>query len=94
VFRPGQSEYSQILKEFSDKVLASNFSDPVYKVQAATYLIDAGYIDYGLNELEKIHKSDPRELPTLEFLAMANKMPPLAVPSSLVIQSPVTCTAL
>jgi tetratricopeptide (TPR) repeat protein len=73
VFRPGQSEYSQILKEFSDKVLASNFSDPVYKVQAATYLIDAGYIDYGLNELEKIHKSDPRELPTLEFLAMANK---------------------
>ena len=73
VFRPGQSEYSQILKEFSDKILASNFSDPVYKVQAATYLIDAGYIDYGLNELEKIHKSDPRELPTLEFLAMANK---------------------
>jgi tetratricopeptide (TPR) repeat protein len=73
VFRPGQSEYSQILKEFSDQVLASNFSDPVHKVQAATYLIDAGYIDYGMNELEKIHKSDPRDLPTLEFLAMANK---------------------
>ena len=73
VFRPGQSEYSQILKEFSDQVLASNFSDPVYKIQAATYLIDAGYIDYGMSELEKIHKSDPRDLPTLEFLAMANK---------------------
>jgi O-antigen ligase len=73
VFRPGQSEYSQILKDFSDQVLASNFSDPVHKVQAATYLIDAGYIDYGMNELEKIHKSDPRDLPTLEFLAMANK---------------------
>jgi tetratricopeptide (TPR) repeat protein len=73
VFRPGQSEYSQILKEFSDQVLASNFSDPVYKIQAATYLIDAGYTDYGMSELEKIHKSDPRDLPTLEFLAMANK---------------------
>jgi O-antigen ligase len=73
VFNPQNSENATILKEYSDKVYSSVFSDPMYKLMAATYLIDSGFQEDGLGKLSDLNREDPRNLDVLTFLAVASE---------------------
>lgn len=73
LYNPSMPELAAPLKEKSDQVINSNFSDPLYKLTAATYLIDAGFTEYGMGILENLNKNNPRDLDVLRFLATANQ---------------------
>ena len=73
LYNPSVPELAAPLKEKSDQVINSKFSDPIYKLTAATYLIDAGFTEYGMGILENQNRNNPRDLDVLRFLATANQ---------------------
>jgi hypothetical protein len=73
VFNPQNSENAPILKEYADQVYNSVFTDPMYKLMAATYLIDSGFREDGLGKLRELNEEDPRNLDVLTFLAVASE---------------------
>ena len=73
LYNPQNQQYSSILKEFSNKILKSTFADPFYKLTTATYLIDSGYTQDGMRELEDLNAQDPRNLDVLMYLAVASE---------------------
>lgn len=72
-FNPQDPKLAPVLRDFSDKVYNSDFSDPFYKLVTSTYLIDTGYIEIGLSRLNELNRRDPRNLDVLLYLAVANK---------------------
>jgi uncharacterized membrane protein YhaH (DUF805 family) len=73
LYNPQNQQYSSILNEFSNKILKSTFADPFYKLTTATYLIDSGYTQDGMRELEDLNAQDPRNLDVLMYLAVASE---------------------
>jgi O-antigen ligase len=52
------------------KIINTTLIDPTYAMSAAMDLIQAGFIDEGVREIEKIHTKDPRNLDAINVLAL------------------------
>jgi len=52
------------------KIINTTLIDPTYAMSAAMDLIQAGFIDEGVREIEKIHTMDPRNLDAINVLAL------------------------
>jgi tetratricopeptide (TPR) repeat protein len=57
-------------KELQFKVINTPLNDPSYKLFAASRLIQSGFVNEGLGEVNKIYLQDPRNLDTLMLLAL------------------------
>jgi tetratricopeptide (TPR) repeat protein len=68
-----------IYKDLQLKGINSNLIDLGFSVKLAQNLVQAGFIEDGLLALEKLHKSDPRNLDVINALALSyeayNKIP-------------------
>jgi O-antigen ligase len=56
-------------KELQLKVINTQLNDPTYKLFAVSRLLQNGFVDEGLLEIEKIYDENPRNLDTLSLLA-------------------------
>jgi tetratricopeptide (TPR) repeat protein len=52
------------------KVINTPLNDPIYKLYAASRLIQSGFVNEGLVEVKKINLKDPRNLDALLLLAL------------------------
>jgi len=68
-----------IFKDLQIKAANTLLNDPQYSLNCGMYLIQNGFIDDGLNIVKKIHAQDPRNLDTINALALTyeslNKIP-------------------
>jgi len=58
-------------KELQLGVIDTPLIDPTYKLVAASNLLQSGFVDEGLREANKIYEENPRNLDTLNLLALA-----------------------
>lgn len=59
-----------VFKNQQIKIVNTKLIDPTYAMSAGMDLIQAGFIDEGLLEIEKIHTKDPRNLDAVNILAL------------------------
>jgi tetratricopeptide (TPR) repeat protein len=52
------------------KAINTPLNDPSYKLFSASNLVQAGFVDEGLQESQKLYKENPRNLDTLLFLSL------------------------
>jgi O-antigen ligase len=57
-------------KELQLKALNTPLNDPTYKLVAASQLLQSGFVSEGLREVDKIYEENPRNLDTLNLLAL------------------------
>jgi O-antigen ligase len=57
------------IRKISQSLIASNFTDPYYKLAAANYLLTIGDTSEGLNALNNLVEKDPRNTQALSSLA-------------------------
>jgi len=57
-------------KELQLKAIDTALNDPIYKLYAASRLIQSGFVNEGLVEVKKINLEDPRNLDALLLLAL------------------------
>ena len=72
-FNPSDSNSKGEFKVRADKAFNAPFQDENYKVQIAGYLITSGFVQEGMQKLESINKSDPKNLDCLLQLAYFNE---------------------
>ena len=63
------SQIKSIYKDLNTNAINTPLIDPFYSLTAAMNLVQAGFINEGLTEVEKISRNDPRNLDALNSLA-------------------------
>jgi tetratricopeptide (TPR) repeat protein len=64
------TQVKSIYKELNIKAINTPLIDPVYSLNAAMNLVQAGFVKEGLAKVEKISRDDPRNLDALNSLAV------------------------
>ena len=72
-FNPGNPANQVPLQEAALKTINGKLTDPSYKYNAAGMLYSVGYVQESLTELDKLKKSDPRNLDILNMLSEINE---------------------
>jgi hypothetical protein len=67
-FNPQSQTNAAPLKEYANKTINTPLVEPYYKFTSASYLINTGFVQEGMDELRKLHNSDPRDLDVLRSL--------------------------
>jgi len=57
-------------RDLQIKAINTPLNDPSYKLFSASNLVQAGFVDEGLQEAQKLYKENPRNLDTLLFLSL------------------------
>ncbi len=70
VFNLQDSTSRAYYKELQLKVLNTPLNDPTYKLVAASRLLQSGFVDEGLREMDNLYVENPRNLDTLNLLAL------------------------
>jgi tetratricopeptide (TPR) repeat protein len=55
----------------SEKIINNPLADPYYKFKVALNLIDAGYLDKGIDIVKSLSEDDPRQIDYLKVLVRA-----------------------
>jgi O-antigen ligase len=69
VYNPESQSNSKPLQESASKTIAQTLANPTYKITAASFLVNSGFINEGITALETIVESDSRNFGALDLLA-------------------------
>jgi O-antigen ligase len=68
-FNPTVPANNAPLKEYADKTINTKLVEPNYKITSASFLVVTGFTSQGMELLQELNKSDPRNLDTLLLLS-------------------------
>lgn len=69
VYNPDSQSNAKPLQESATKTINQLLANPTYKITSASFLVNSGFINEGITELERIVESDSRNFGALDLLA-------------------------